>query len=121
MNDNVWNYNKQLNRSDKYLNIISNRKNRSIPLSSVRYVESRGRKLILHLTVGNMEFYAKLSDLEDVFSSAGLVRTHQSFMVRKVLIQDMSRQFIVCDGEEIPVSRKYFRIIRDMVRDMNKM
>lgn len=113
MKENTWKYEKQLNTPDKYLKIVSNRKHRSIPLSSIRYVESRGRKLILHSTVGKIEFYAKLSQLEDVFLEEGLIRTHQSFMVRKALVQDMSRQFIVCDGEEIPVSRRYYQIIRD--------
>ena len=33
----------------RYLETIINRKKRTIPIASIEYVESRGRKIVLHL------------------------------------------------------------------------
>ena len=40
--------------NDRYLEAIINRKKRTIPIASIEYVESRGRKIVLHLGCGEM-------------------------------------------------------------------
>ena len=42
--------------NDRYLETIINRKKRTIPIASIEYVESRGRKIVLHLGCGEMTF-----------------------------------------------------------------
>lgn len=66
----------------RYLETIINRKKRTIPIASIEYVESRGRKIVLHLGCGEMTFYSKISDIEEKLVNNGFVRVHQSFMVR---------------------------------------
>ena len=51
---------------------IINRKKRTIPIASIEYVESRGRKIVLHLGCGEMTFYSKIS--EDVYKRQALYR-----------------------------------------------
>lgn len=50
--------------NDRYLETIINRKKRTIPIASIEYVESRGRKIVLHLGCGEMTFYSKISEIE---------------------------------------------------------
>ena len=42
----------------RYLETIINRKKRTIPIASIEYVESRGRKIVLHLGCGIMDLSA---------------------------------------------------------------
>ena len=63
------------------LNIVSNRKKIQVPMETVEYVESSGRKLILHLKEKEVCFYAKLSEVDSFLKKQGFVRIHQSFMV----------------------------------------
>lgn len=77
--------------NDRYLEAIINRKKRTIPIASIEYVESRGRKIVLHLGCGEMTFYSKISEIEEKLVNNGFVRVHQSFMVRMADISKMSR------------------------------
>lgn len=77
--------------NDRYLEAIINRKKRTIPIASIEYVESRGRKIVLHLGCGEMTFYSKISEIEEKLVNNGFVRVHQSFMVRMADISKISR------------------------------
>lgn len=115
----VCRYVNELNASEECLNIISKGKNRRVPISSIRYIESKGRLLLLHLDKEYIPFYAKMGELEDILVNRGFVRTHQSFMVRKNDIQTMTRESVNCGDFNVPISRRYYQTIRDIF-DKNK-
>ena len=98
-----------------YLEAIVNRKMRTIPIASIEYVESRGRKIVLHLGCGEMTFYSKISDIEEQLVDNGFVRVHQSFMVRVSDISKLSRTSIKCGKIEVPVSRRYYGELRKIL------
>ena len=118
--------------NDRYLEAIINRKKRTIPIASIEYVESRGRKIVLHLGCGEMTFYSKISEIEEKLVNNGFVRclvfwnllslpefvrVHQSFMVRMADISKISRTSIKCGKIEVPVSRRYYGELRKMVME----
>lgn len=103
--------------NDRYLEVIINRKKRTIPIASIEYVESRGRKIVLHLGCGEMTFYSKISDIEEKLTNNGFVRVHQSFMVRMSDISKISRTAIKCGKIDVPVSRRYYGELRKMVME----
>lgn len=111
----VGNNVKPVRDNEHYLEAIVNRKKRTIPIASIEYVESRGRKIVLHLGCGEMTFYSKISDIEEQLVDNGFVRVHQSFMVRMADISKMSRTSIKCGNVDIPVSRRYYGELRKMV------
>ena len=82
--------------NDRYLETIINRKKRTIPIASIEYVESRGRKIVLHLGCGEMTFYSKISEIEEKLVNNGFVRVHQSFMVQKLWLQNQKKEYTVC-------------------------
>ena len=98
-----------------YLDAVINRKKRTIPIASIEYVESRGRKSVLHLGCGEMTFYSKISDIEEQLVDNGFVRVHQSFMVRMSDISKLSRTAIKCGKIEVPVSRRYYGELRKIM------
>ncbi len=98
----------------RYLETIINRKKRTIPIASIEYVESRGRKIVLHLGCGEMTFYSKISEIEEKLVNNGFVRVHQSFMVRKADICSMTRERVNCGTYAVPISRRYYQEIRDI-------
>ena len=100
--------------NDRYLETIINRKKRTIPIASIEYVESRGRKIVLHLGCGEMTFYSKI---EEKLVNNGFVRVHQSFMVRMADISKISRTSIKCGKIEVPVSRRYYGELRKMIME----
>ena len=59
---------------------------RSIPIATIRYIESRARVLLLHTKNEVIPFYGKLADIEHKLLQHGFVRIHQSFLVRKAAI-----------------------------------
>lgn len=98
-----------------YLDAVINRKKRTIPIASIEYVESRGRKIVLHLGCGEMTFYSKISDIEEQLVDNGFVRVHQSFMVRMSDISKLSRTALKCGKIEVPVSRRYYGELRKIM------
>lgn len=111
----VGNNVKPVRDNEHYLEAIVNRKKRTIPIASIEYVESRGRKIVLHLGCGEMTFYSKISDIEEQLVDNGFVRVHQSFMVRMSDISKLSRTAIKCGKIEVPVSRRYYGELRKIM------
>lgn len=97
-----------------YLLVISDRKRRRIPISEIQYIESCARKLTLHLEAEEVSFYGKLCDVEPILEKRGFVRTHQSYMVRISKIEGMGADCVSVDGIQIPVSRRYYRNVKEM-------
>lgn len=110
----ICRYIDELNASEECLNITSKGKNRRVPISSIRYIESSGRLLVLHLDKEDVPFYAKMGEIEPVLEERGFVRTHQSFMVRKNDIQSMTRECADCGEYEVPISRRYYQTVKEI-------
>lgn len=108
----VCRYIDELNVSEECLNIVSRGKNRRVPISSIHYIESNGRLLILHLDKEDIPFYAKMGELEAVLTERGFIRTHQSFMVREKDMESMTRECVKGAGFELPISRRYYQIVK---------
>jgi DNA-binding LytR/AlgR family response regulator len=79
-----------------------------IPFKKIRYFESRGRKVYIHLLDGRIEqCRAKLSAVESNLAAARIpfLRIHQSYLVNFQLIKSRSRTHVVMvDGTILPIS-----------------
>lgn len=110
----VCRYIEELNASEECLNIVSKGKNRRVSISSIHYIESSGRLLLLHMDKEDIPFYAKMGEIEALLEDRGFVRTHQSFMVRKKDIQSMTRECVNCGEYEVPISRRYYQTVKEI-------
>ena len=71
----------------------------------IKYIESNGRKLIVHKTDGDVEYYGKLDSLQETLSQ-NFVRCHKSFLVNMAFINTfIGMEIVLFTGEVLPVSR----------------
>ncbi|MBR0145156.1 MAG: response regulator transcription factor [Eubacterium sp.] len=100
-------YLEELSLSEAYLNITISGELHRIPVSSIRYIESDGRKLILHRNEDEISFYSKMTDIEEDMMKQGFLRIHQSYMVAKKEVCSVRKDTVVLKDTELPVSRRY--------------
>ena len=90
---------------------------RMLPRSSVRWVEAQGDYARLHTADGSHLVRIPLSQLEERWADAGFVRIHRSFLVSVRFITELrvtgSGNVVVVGGEELPVSRRHSRELKD--------
>ena len=68
-----------------------------IPVREVLYAESFGRKVILHLTGGQLEYYERIGNLERALGDR-FFRVHRSFLVNMDMIDRFTRTEIRMRG-----------------------
>ena len=72
----------------------------------IMYVESHGRKLILHMADGRMnEIYEKMDTVQEHFGPA-FVRSHKSYLVNmKYIVERTNKDFYLSNGTVLPISK----------------
>ena len=87
--------------------------------SEVRYVEAQGDYARLHTPSGNPLIRVPLATLEEQWRPAGFVRIHRSHLVALAFVSELradgGRVTVVVDGEELTVSRRHTRELRDLL------
>lgn len=80
------------------------RERRYFVLGDILYAESEAHITRLHLRSGESAACGeKLSDLEKLFADNRFLRCHQSFLVNLEHIKDVNDDFILENGERIPI------------------
>jgi DNA-binding LytR/AlgR family response regulator len=76
-----------------------------VPFASIRYLESQGRKVVLHCLDGPVECYATLSTLEAQLPRS-FISCHKSFLVNLDFVERMeARQFLLGENLHVPISQ----------------
>jgi DNA-binding LytR/AlgR family response regulator len=92
---------------------------RFVRRSEVRYVEAQGDYTRLHTPAGNPLIRVPMATLEEEWSDAGFVRIHRSHLVALAHVSEVrtdgGRVTVVVDGEELTVSRRHTRELRDLL------
>ncbi|MGH3330232.1 MAG: LytR/AlgR family response regulator transcription factor [Nocardioidaceae bacterium] len=92
---------------------------RFVSRADVRYVEAQGDYARLHTASGSHLVRIPLTSLEVEWRDAGFVRIHRSLLVALPHIEevrvDAGRCVVVVGGEELGVSRRHTRELRDLL------
>ena len=92
---------------------------RFVPRPDVLYVEAQGDYARLHTAGGSHLIRSPLTTLEEEWRDAGFVRIHRSLLVALPHVQevrmDSGRCSVVVGGEELTVSRRHTRELRDLL------
>ena len=92
---------------------------RFVRRSEVRYVEAQGDYTRLHTPVGNPLIRVPMATLEEQWRTAGFVRIHRSHLVALAFVSEVrtdgGRVTVLVDGEELAVSRRHTRELRDLL------
>ena len=108
-------YVEELENTSECLNVSIQGATQRIPLTDIYYIESNKRKIILHTKKELVEFYEKMETMEQMLKEKGFLRCHQSYMVQKRYVTGFSRNDIMIDGISVPVSRKYYDVLKDLL------
>lgn len=80
-----------------------------VMVSNIRYLESRGRKIIIHTVTKEYEFYGKLSDIVNQDCFIDFIRIHKSFFINLNYVEKFTASSVIMLGinaEELPISKK---------------
>jgi DNA-binding LytR/AlgR family response regulator len=92
---------------------------RFVSRSEVRYVEAQGDYARLHTPADSHLVRVPLSALEEQWRDAGFVRIHRSLLVALAHVEevrmDSGRCTVVVGGDELAVSRRHTRELRDLL------
>ena len=98
--------------------VINTHEGRSlIPYSSIRYFESRNKKIYVNVGCREYSFYDTMDSIEQRLD-AGFVRVHRSFIIAKSRISRvmLSRNVVILDDDGvIPLSRSYKSALKELV------
>lgn len=88
------------------INIKENRKNRVVALNQVRYIESLGDYVKIHLGEENITTKEKISSLEKRLPTQ-FIRIHRSFLVNKLYVSSYNKDQLQINEQQLPISRTF--------------
>lgn len=94
-------------RQDKIRIIVKQgSKVRLVTIQDVIYIESLGRKAVLHLVDETIEYYAKISELEKQLSPY-FFRTHRAYLVNLNYVESYNRREALLKNADAVLISKY--------------
>jgi len=99
----------QLEGIEKFIIAKTIRECTKIFTKDILYVEAQLRKVVIHTTYDIIEYYNKLSDMEDDLKEYNFFRCHKSYLVNLKYIKSYDNTFITLkNGEKIYISKHKF-------------
>lgn len=97
----------------RYLLIKSEGCHRKVLVEDILYVENSGRKVILHMKTGCLEYYERMNHLEEVLGE-GFYRCHRGYLVALSAISEYDHDSItVGNGDQIYLAKqKYTEFVK---------
>ncbi len=78
---------------------------KAIPLNDIYYMESRNHNIILYLKNGNIEYYAKIGDLEKELAEQ-FYRIHRGYLINLFHVEGYDRTEVrMANGDRLLLSR----------------
>lgn len=105
----------------KYLLVKTSGNHRRIPVEDILYVENEGRKVILHTKHENIEYYERMSHLEEVLGK-GFYRCHRGYLVALSAVSGYNNTCILINqGDTIYLAKqKYSEFVKIYSEFLNK-
>ena len=93
--------------------------NKAIPLDNIYYMESQKHKIVLYTKDGELEYYAKIGELEEELQGQ-FCRIHKGYLVNLSYVDEYSRtEIILTNGDKLPLSKyKYEDFVKAYLRFM---
>lgn len=91
------------------LTLRSGKRTLSLPLAEIRYCESQGHSVVVHLARDTRTFARSLRELEAMLPAGQFARCHKSYLVNLAWVDGIERPNVhLRDGNLLPVSRNYY-------------
>lgn len=97
----------KITKQNKFIIAKFNGSTKKIMLDDIMYIESLQRKINVHTTYDNIEYYYKLSDIEKELTENNFFRCHKSFLVNLHFVYSYTNNSIVLKNKEEIFLSKY--------------
>lgn len=84
-------------------------------LKEIKYFESTGRKIILHMGTGEKEiFYGSIKEVQRQLQENFFVLSHTSYLINLEYVKEIKAdQICMLNGEILPMSRRYKKQVKE--------
>ena len=107
--------------NNDFLTIHFQRTKHKIPISSILYIESDLRKVLIHTTGSVYQCYQRLGKLEEYLSEYNFLRCHQSYLVSIDNIDFYTSTRIYLKNSVIPISKRYQKELNQVLTNQGIM
>ena len=92
---------------------------KAILLDNIYYMESRKHKVVLYTKDGELEYYAKIGELQEELQGQ-FCRIHKGYLVNLSCVDEYSRtEIMLANGDKLPLSKyKYEDFVKAYLRFM---
>lgn len=87
------------NSAPKYLLVKAEGSHHKIPVEDILYVENSGRKVILHMKTGCLEYYERMNHLAEILGE-GFYRCHRGYLVALSAISGYDHESITVGQDD---------------------
>lgn len=93
--------------------------NKAIPLDNIYYIESQKHKIVLYTKDGELEYYAKIGELEEELRGH-FCRIHKGYLVNLSCVDEYRRtEIMLTNRDKLPLSKyKYEDFVKAYLRFM---
>lgn len=104
--------------NDQYLELQVNKSKTIVAVEDILYIEKRRNQCIFHLEDKEAVIYDTLNHIYEKLDKKKFYYVHQGYIANFAQIKEVKPK-VVCFGKnrEIPISRKYYTIMREMYID----
>jgi DNA-binding LytR/AlgR family response regulator len=100
----------KLDNSDKFIFVQTNKLNTKILAKDILYIESEKRKVKVHLRDSVIEYYYKLSDIEEELTAFNFFRCHKSYLINLKYVESFDNSFVILkNSQKIYLSKHKYK------------
>lgn len=105
----------QQNKENAALQVHVKKDMLMIPASEIDYIETEGRRVLIHMGYRTLKVYDTLERLYGQLPDTEFIRPHRSYILRMGYIERLDgEQFVLKNGERVSINRSQRKEIRDM-------
>lgn len=103
--------NEKVKINEKKINLSYKGKYVKIPMNQILFLESQGHTVYFYLKNGKVEKeIGQLDNYMKVLCEKRFFRTHQSYIINIYNVDELVKNYFVCEGHKVPISRKYMSV-----------
>lgn len=107
----------QTGESGQFLEITVDRQRLPFNLDGIRYIESRGKMLVLHTSQGEYNTWTSLKKVQEQLKDGSFIKLQRSYLVNmNYIVQIKNGCCSLKDGTMIPINRSCFSEIREQYK-----
>lgn len=105
---------KEFVESEKFLNVLVDRRNTNILFQDILFVEVYGKTCLIHTENETFSTYITLSKIEEQLSSGPFLRCHRCYIANmKYIDRVLDKDFQLTDGTVIPIRKNGQQDVKD--------